>query len=234
MATILARCAFPIRRVLPDRVPPPPYRVAFPAHPDSAPKSAREVTTPPPGFSQALEPPARRMRRSAAFSRAMYAPGNMGNESAAPHQTPTRGSHRRSPRLGSHPSAVPAVMKGKDPQCVRFGFPKGSLQKSTEELFARAGLPVKVKDRNYFPTVEDDGLSLVLFRRGDSLATSRTACSTPASAGAVDRRERLRRRRGCRAEVLQGDVQPRPVGRGGPGGLARGNGAGPRGNAHSV
>ena len=50
-------------------------------------------------------------------------------------------------------------MKGKDPQCVRFGFPKGSLQKSTEGLFARAGLPVKVKDRNYFPTVEDDGLS---------------------------------------------------------------------------
>ena len=55
-------------------------------------------------------------------------------------------------------------MKGKDKNCVRFGFPKGSLQKSTEELFARAGLPVKVKDRNYFPTVEDDGLSLVLFR----------------------------------------------------------------------
>ena len=47
---------------------------------------------------------------------------------------------------------------------MRFGFPKGSLQKSTEELFARAGLPVKVKDRNYFPTVDDDGLSLVLFR----------------------------------------------------------------------
>ena len=76
-------------------------------------------------------------------------------------------------------------MKGKDPQCVRFGFPKGSLQKSTEELFARAGLPVKVKDRNYFPTVEDDGLSLVLFRSQRSLATSRTAYSTPASAGAI-------------------------------------------------
>ena len=55
-------------------------------------------------------------------------------------------------------------MTGKDKNCVRFGFPKGSLQKSTEELFARAGLPVKVKDRNYFPTVDEDGLSLVLFR----------------------------------------------------------------------
>ena len=46
-----------------------------------------------------------------------------------------------------------------------------SRQKSTEELFARAGLPVKVKDRNYFPTVEDDGLSLVLFRSQEILAT---------------------------------------------------------------
>ena len=47
---------------------------------------------------------------------------------------------------------------------VRFGFPKGSLQKSTEELFARAGLPVKVKDRNYFPTTNDENLQMVLFR----------------------------------------------------------------------
>ena len=95
----------------------------------------------------------------------MYAPGNMGNESAAP-TSDTDAWHPIVDPLGSDftSNAVPAVMKGKDPQCVRFGFPKGSLQKSTEELFARAGLPVKVKDRNYFPTVEDDGLSLVLFR----------------------------------------------------------------------
>ena len=105
------------------------------------------------------------MRRSAAFSRAMYAPGNMGNESAAPTSDTDAWNPIVDP-LGSDftSNAVPAVMKGKDPQCVRFGFPKGSLQKSTEELFARAGLPVKVKDRNYFPTVEDDGLSFVLFR----------------------------------------------------------------------
>lgn len=47
---------------------------------------------------------------------------------------------------------------------VRFGFPKGSLQKSTEELFARAGMPVKVKDRNYFPTSDDGDVAMVLFR----------------------------------------------------------------------
>ena len=49
-------------------------------------------------------------------------------------------------------------------QVVRFGFPKGSLQKSTEELFARAGMRVKVKDRNYFPTSDDEDVAMVLFR----------------------------------------------------------------------
>ena len=47
---------------------------------------------------------------------------------------------------------------------LRFGFPKGSLQKATEDLFARAGVPVKVKERNYFPTCGDKDLKLVLFR----------------------------------------------------------------------
>ncbi len=57
-------------------------------------------------------------------------------------------------------NAVPALRSA----LVRFGFPKGSLQKSTEELFARAGMPVKVKDRNYFPTCSDEDLAMVLFR----------------------------------------------------------------------
>lgn len=47
---------------------------------------------------------------------------------------------------------------------VRFGFPKGSLQKATQDLFDRAGIPVKVKERNYFPTCTDEELKLVLFR----------------------------------------------------------------------
>ena len=61
-------------------------------------------------------------------------------------------------------NAVPGGSKSFGSALVRFGFPKGSLQNATEQLFARAGVPVKVKDRNYFPTVEDDDLSLVLFR----------------------------------------------------------------------
>ena len=39
-----------------------------------------------------------------------------------------------------------------------------SLQNATEQLFRARGRLVKVKDRNYFPTVEDDDLILVLFR----------------------------------------------------------------------
>ena len=60
--------------------------------------------------------------------------------------------------------AKPSSAFGTDLGCVRFGFPKGSLQQSTEELFARAGLPVKVRDRNYFPTTSDNTLQMVLFR----------------------------------------------------------------------
>ena len=97
---------------------------------------------------------------------------------------------------------------------MRFGFPKGSLQKSTEELFARAGLPVKVKDRNYFPTVEDDGLSLrPSDRRRFSLRRGRRTRRRHLRARLIV--ETARRRRGCRAST-QGDVQPREMGRGGP------------------
>lgn len=47
---------------------------------------------------------------------------------------------------------------------VRFGFPKGSLQKSTENLFERAGFKLKISERGYFPRIDDDELQMVLFR----------------------------------------------------------------------
>eukprot|EP00238_Polyblepharides_amylifera_P002767 CAMPEP_0196582412 /NCGR_PEP_ID=MMETSP1081-20130531/38820_1 /TAXON_ID=36882 /ORGANISM="Pyramimonas amylifera, Strain CCMP720" /LENGTH=376 /DNA_ID=CAMNT_0041902963 /DNA_START=176 /DNA_END=1306 /DNA_ORIENTATION=- len=48
---------------------------------------------------------------------------------------------------------------------LSFGFPKGSLQKSTEDLFHRAGYTIKFSsDRNYFPSIDDKDLNLVLFR----------------------------------------------------------------------
>ena len=45
-----------------------------------------------------------------------------------------------------------------------LGIPKGSLQDSTLELFARAGYNVSVSGRSYFPTIDDDQISGMMFR----------------------------------------------------------------------
>ncbi|QDU71217.1 ATP phosphoribosyltransferase [Mucisphaera calidilacus] len=47
---------------------------------------------------------------------------------------------------------------------LKIGLPKGSLQNSTLDLFERAGYRVNVRDRSYFPTINDPELSSVLFR----------------------------------------------------------------------
>lgn len=38
---------------------------------------------------------------------------------------------------------------------IKLGLPKGSLEKSTIDLFARAGWHINVSDRNYFPDIDD-------------------------------------------------------------------------------
>ncbi|MFP3937043.1 MAG: ATP phosphoribosyltransferase [Phycisphaerae bacterium] len=45
-----------------------------------------------------------------------------------------------------------------------LGIPKGSLQESTLELFARAGWRISVPSRSYFPSVDDDEISAIMFR----------------------------------------------------------------------
>jgi len=45
-----------------------------------------------------------------------------------------------------------------------LGLPKGSLQQSTLDLFARAGYDISVSSRSYFPSVDDDKISAVMFR----------------------------------------------------------------------
>ncbi|MGC9453229.1 MAG: ATP phosphoribosyltransferase [Phycisphaerae bacterium] len=45
-----------------------------------------------------------------------------------------------------------------------LGIPKGSLQQSTLELFARAGWRISVPSRSYFPSVDDDEISAIMFR----------------------------------------------------------------------
>ena len=45
-----------------------------------------------------------------------------------------------------------------------LGIPKGSLQDSTLNLFSRAGYNVTVSSRSYVPTIDDDTMSVIMFR----------------------------------------------------------------------
>ena len=45
-----------------------------------------------------------------------------------------------------------------------LGIPKGSLQQSTLDLFERAGFNIHVPSRSYFPTVDDEQMSAIMFR----------------------------------------------------------------------
>ncbi len=45
-----------------------------------------------------------------------------------------------------------------------LGFPKGSLQESTLDLFTRAGFNIQISSRSYTPTIDDDQISVLMFR----------------------------------------------------------------------
>ncbi len=47
---------------------------------------------------------------------------------------------------------------------LKLGIPKGSLQESTLKIFKEAGYNIKVRERNYYPTVDDKELSCMLIR----------------------------------------------------------------------
>jgi ATP phosphoribosyltransferase len=47
---------------------------------------------------------------------------------------------------------------------LKFGIPKGSLEKATIELFEKAGWTIDVRHRNYFPEVDDPELEMVICR----------------------------------------------------------------------
>ncbi len=47
---------------------------------------------------------------------------------------------------------------------LKFGIPKGSLEKATIDLFQKAGWVIKVSTRNYFPSVDDQHLSCAIIR----------------------------------------------------------------------
>jgi ATP phosphoribosyltransferase len=47
---------------------------------------------------------------------------------------------------------------------LRLGLPKGSLQDSTLQLFARAGWRITVNSRSYFPSIDDTEITCMLVR----------------------------------------------------------------------
>ncbi|MGQ9857949.1 MAG: ATP phosphoribosyltransferase [Thermodesulfobacteriota bacterium] len=49
-------------------------------------------------------------------------------------------------------------------QRLKLGVPKGSLQEATIEIFRRAGWHIRLPDRSYFPSIDDDEISCYLIR----------------------------------------------------------------------
>ncbi len=47
---------------------------------------------------------------------------------------------------------------------LKFGLPKGSLEEASINLFARSGWKISMRNRNYFPEVNDPGLTMRLCR----------------------------------------------------------------------
>ena len=45
-----------------------------------------------------------------------------------------------------------------------LGIPKGSLQDSTLDLFARAGYNISLSSRSYVPVIDDESISILMFR----------------------------------------------------------------------
>ena len=54
-----------------------------------------------------------------------------------------------------------------DPNILRLGIPKGSLESATIDLFAKAGWRISIGDRSYFPSIDDPTIEVVLFRPGN-------------------------------------------------------------------
>ena len=60
--------------------------------------------------------------------------------------------------------ALGARRSSGDDRILRFGFPAGSLQSAMAALFERAGLPIIIAERSYFPQSDDPELECVLIR----------------------------------------------------------------------
>jgi ATP phosphoribosyltransferase len=50
------------------------------------------------------------------------------------------------------------------PNILRLGIPNGSLQGSTIDLFAKAGYKISVRERSYYPSIDDKTIEVLMFR----------------------------------------------------------------------
>jgi len=49
-------------------------------------------------------------------------------------------------------------------ETLRLGLPKGSLQETTQKLFAQAGFDVRISSRSYYPDIDDPEIECILIR----------------------------------------------------------------------
>ncbi|MFA6321265.1 MAG: ATP phosphoribosyltransferase [Candidatus Omnitrophota bacterium] len=47
---------------------------------------------------------------------------------------------------------------------LKLGIPKGSLQEATTRMFKKAGFNIGIRERSYFPSIDDDEIEVILFR----------------------------------------------------------------------
>jgi ATP phosphoribosyltransferase len=47
---------------------------------------------------------------------------------------------------------------------LMLGIPKGSLEQSTAEMFAKAGYKISISSRSYYPSIDDDEIECMLIR----------------------------------------------------------------------
>ena len=64
---------------------------------------------------------------------------------------------RRWPEAKKERDATPA-------RRLRLGLPKGSLQATTEKLFKLAGFDLRIRERSYYPDIDDPEIECVLIR----------------------------------------------------------------------
>ena len=57
-----------------------------------------------------------------------------------------------------------SARKAESGRKLRLGLPKGSLQDTTQKLFALAGYDVRISDRSYYPDIDDAEIECILIR----------------------------------------------------------------------